>query len=299
MYKTLCLTTCILFIFSILDSVFACTSFAVYSNHAFYGMNFDFLADTSMKFLVSLNGDLKTFHLAFERMFGDVGVFVKTAGMNTKGLFASTQEQRPAQDTQQQTENDLYIFQLYEEIESVPSVGYIEKILEKKELINLPDLSIHNLFADVNKNAMITECSPDGNAITRINGNFIVMTNFANYLFEGKKYTEVDGMGADRFIICHEYLHDAVDNFSLDKGLELLQAAQNKESEYPTLCSMILDPQHNDVYICLYCDFQKIYKLSIEENSIDMWKGSTNKNAKPITVGDEGIMVSDLINHFN
>ncbi len=33
-------------------------------------MNFDF-ADVAMRFLITTNGDIKTFHLAFERMFGD------------------------------------------------------------------------------------------------------------------------------------------------------------------------------------------------------------------------------------
>ena len=57
-----------------LTDVSACTSFAVYSKQAYYGMNFDFAA-LPMKFLISVNGDIRTFHLAFERSFGDTNFF--------------------------------------------------------------------------------------------------------------------------------------------------------------------------------------------------------------------------------
>ena len=57
-------------VFLPLSDVYACTSFAVYSNPVYYGMNFDF-ASLPMKFLISVNGDIRTFHLEFERTFGD------------------------------------------------------------------------------------------------------------------------------------------------------------------------------------------------------------------------------------
>lgn len=81
-------------IFLPLSDVCACTSFAVYSNQVYYGMNFDF-ANLPMKFLISTNGDIRTFHLAFERVMGEMKFFVNTAGMNNKGVFSSCQELHP------------------------------------------------------------------------------------------------------------------------------------------------------------------------------------------------------------
>jgi len=297
MSKILYLTTFILF-FSIQDSAFACTSFAVYSNQIFYGMNFDF-ADFAMKFLISTNGDIKTFHLLFERTFGDVGLFVKTAGMNTKGLFASCQEQHPFNGNPQENKNgNLYVYELYEKIDCSDSIENIEKILEKTKIINMPELNLHNLFADVDGNAFIVASGPDGNAITQMDGKFIVMTNFENHLLDGKSYTEADGMGSDRYIICTEYLQDTIHNFTIDNGIELLHKARNQDPVYATACSMVFDPQNNNVYIFLYCDLNRIYKVDIETNIIEIWKGPTNKHTQPLTIGDEGIMVSDLIKHY-
>jgi hypothetical protein len=298
MNKILFLTTFSLLVFCVQDSVFACTSFAVFSNPVFYGMNLD-VADTAMKFLLSTNGDMKTFHLAFERIFGDVGFFVKTAGMNTKGLFASCQEQHPLNENPQDfIDGDLYIFQLYEKIEYLANVDQIEKITDKTKIINVPELNLHNLFADMNGKAIVTESFGDGNAIMRMDGRFMVMTNFANYSLNGKTYIEAEGKGADRYKICHEYLYENIRNFTVENGFELLKKAYNHEPENPTLCSMIFDPQNNDVYIVMYGDFNKILKLSIMNSSIETWRGYEDKHFQPVSVGNEGILISDLIKYY-
>ena len=76
------------------ETIYACTSFAVYANQVYYGMNFDFI-NLPIKFLISVNGDIRTFHLAFERTIGEMKFFVHTAGMNSLGLFSSCQELHP------------------------------------------------------------------------------------------------------------------------------------------------------------------------------------------------------------
>lgn len=296
--RTLFLSMFFLIISLVPDSVFACTSFAVYSNQVFYGMNFDF-ANVAMKFLITTNGDMKTFHLAFERMFGDLVFFVKTAGMNTKGLFASCQEQHPLQgDLQRFNNEDTYIFQLYEKIDCLNNTEDIKKMTDNTKIINLPELNLHNLFADMTANAIVTESCNDGNATTSMEGRFMVMTNFANYLLDGKTYIEAEGKGAERYKICHEYLHDTIDDFTIENCLELLEKAYNRDPEYPTACSMAFDPQNNDVFIALFGDYKKILKLSINNNSIETWKGYKDRNVQSVSVGDEGVLISDLIKHF-
>jgi len=289
-------TTFFLLFFSFQDSATACTGFAVYSTQVFYGMNFDF-ADVAMKFLITANGDMKTFHLAFERMFGDVGLFVKTAGMNTKGLFASCQEQHPltVENIPEPDENNLYTFQLYETIKTSVDVKSVEKTMNSATLINLPELNLHNLFADINGAAIITEAGTEGNAVTRMDGRFMVMTNFANSLQKGKSFRDVDGKGADRYKICHEYLNDTIHDFSLNNGLELLEKACNQEPDYPTACSMVFDPQNNDVYIVLFREFKKVYKVSIEKSTIELWRGDKDQKQQPVLIGDDGVYVSDLM----
>lgn len=288
-------TLLLIFIFD-QDSVFACTSFAVFSNQVYYGMNLDF-ANTALKFLITTNGDMNTFHLAFERMFGDVGFFVKTAGMNTEGLFASCQEQHPLDEiTHEFNDGDMYSFQLYEKIVDLTHIEDVIKITDKTKIINVPGLNLHNLFADTTGNAIVTESRHDGNAITRMDGRFMIMTNFANYSLDGKTYLEAEGKGAERYKICHEYLHDNISDFTIENGFELLEKACNPDPEYPTACSMVFDPQNNHVFIVLNRNYSKILKISIENSSIETWRGYEDVHFRSIPVGDEGILVSDLIN---
>lgn len=287
-------TTCFMILLSLVDSVWACTSFAVYSHQVLYGMNFDF-SDVAMKFLITTHGDLKTFHLAFERMFGDVGLFVKTAGMNTKGLFGSCQEQRPSDDCKQALKDgDLYVFQVYESIGQCDDVSSVEILMKNKALINLPDLNLHNLFADTNGCAMITESGDDGNKVTHIDGPYMAMTNFAHFKFKGQSHTEVEGTGANRYKQCHEYLQDNHHHFTIENGFDLLQRTWNRDPDYPTQCSMVFDPQACEVYIAVKRNMSNIFRVSLETQTLTMWKGRCNALSGPLVLDDAGIKVSDL-----
>jgi hypothetical protein len=282
-----------------IDSAFACTSFAVFSNHAYFGMNFDF-SHTAMKLLISTNGDMKTFHLAFQKIIGDIPFFAKTAGMNTKGLFASCQEQHPLDANPEiYKDGDIFVFQLYDKIDKVTDVDHIESITGKTKVINVPNMNLHNLFADIRGKAIVTEAGDHGNAVTRMEGKFMVMTNFPNHSLKGKTYAEAEGKGDDRYRICHEYLNENVDQFDIQKGFELLKKACNREPEYPTLCSMVFDPQNSDVYVVLFRDFKNILKVSITNNTVGVWKGYKENIDRTVIINDEGIMVTDLIEYFN
>jgi len=297
MIKTLFFTALFLIFISFKDSAFACTSFAVFSDHVFYGMNFDF-ATFAIKFLIITNGNMKTFHMAFKRTYGDVDFFANTVGMNTNGLFASCQEQFPHEETTLEfNDGDMYIFQLHDIINDLDSVDDIIKITDKTKIINVPGLNLHNLFADTTGNAIVAESRQDGNAVTRMQGKFMVMTNFANYSLDGKTYTEAKGEGADRYKISHEYILNSIHDFTIENGFELLKNACNHDPKYPTRCSMVFDPQKNNVYIALNRDYSKILKLSIENGFIEPWKGYKNDHLKSVFVGHEGLLVSDLIKY--
>jgi hypothetical protein len=44
---------------------------------------------------------------------------------------------------------------------------------------------------------------------------------------KGKDYLEANGMGADGYKIAYGYLRENADNFSIEKGFELLQKVIN------------------------------------------------------------------------
>jgi len=281
-------------LFLVPDTVFACTSFAVYSSQVYYGMNFDFI-NLPMKFLISVNGDIRTFHLAFERTIGEMKFFVNTAGMNSKGLFASCQEMCPEKiNPPAKTDANMFTFELYEAIASCRSAEEIKKMGQTFPIIDMPGITLHNLFADRNGEAFVTETGTPDTIFTEKERDFIVMTNFPNSSLAGKKFSAAKGKGAERYITCHQFLREHVDSFTIDKGFELLSMSCNTDPQYPTMCSLVFDPQQGEVYIVMERDFSIILKVSIENGTIEPFKGYATKHVRSLPAGAKGIPAEDL-----
>ncbi len=277
-----------------LSDACACTSFAAYSNQVYYGMNFDF-ANLPMKFLIFANGDIRTFHLAFERTMGEMKFFVNTAGMNNKGLFSSCQELHPISEYHnERNEKNMFVFELYDAIAGYKSAGEIEGLARTLSLIDMPGVSVHNFFADTTGKAFVTEAGALETAIIEKENNFMVMTNFPNRSMIGKNYKEAQGKGDERYIICHEYLQKHASDFNIEKGFQLLEMCTNKDPLYPTGCSMVFDPQKQEVFIVLERNFSKVLKLSIAKGTIETFKGYEKKFSSPIPIGVEGLLIKDL-----
>lgn len=236
MNRLLCLMLSLLLVVASTEPAHACTSFAVFSSGIYYGMNFDIL-DLPIKFLISANGDIRTFHLAFERVFGDLRFFVNTAGMNTHGLFAACQEMVPANDTPpEKTDSNMFTFELYEAINTCRTVDQIRTLCTEKPIIDMEGITLHNLFADTTGRAMVTEAGEAATALVENNESFLVMTNFPNQSLKGRDYSAARGKGDRRYKRCHEYLREHAPDFSVAKGLELLSLCRNKDPNYPTVC---------------------------------------------------------------
>ena len=277
---------------------YACTSFAVYAQNVYYGMNFDY-GDVAMKLLILQSGDINTFHLAFERTLNGARFFVNTAGMNSKGLFAACQQVYPQDPSSERIDADgLYMFQLYDRIADTASTSDIIKSAESTRLINLPGLELHNLFADIHGTAVITESHREQNHITAMQGNYVVMTNFPNHTLARRSYAGAQGIGAQRYKKCHDYLRNHANAFTIGDGFELLRQVCNQDPEYPTRCSMVFDPRSNDIYIAFERNYSEIVKVSIATKTIESWQGYKDEQVLPLPVGEEGVLVADVIRTF-
>lgn len=271
---------------------FACTSFAVYGNNVFYGMNFDYFL-VPLKFFIDTHGSIKTFHLAFNVKYRGMDIFAKTGGMNSNGLFGACQGLLPFIETPSSTGKDeVFIALFYESFASLNKVQEVEHLLGSKRLLNLPGLSNHNFYADTSGNAMIIEPGEDENHIAKIEGNFMVMTNFPLRELKNKTYKEAKGFGSDRYKIAYEYLKNNSDNFSVDKGFELLRKTINKDPGFATSCSMVFDPGKNEIFIAIAGDFNKIWKVSLEESSIETFSGFNTAIKKPLN--SNGLLALDV-----
>ncbi|WDP84644.1 MAG: hypothetical protein HUN05_05365 [Desulfobacter sp.] len=295
--KFLSFVIILILVFGYSSSAFAFTSFALYGPQIFYGMNFDYFS-IPLKFWIESNLGMNIFHLSFlyDQTIDDPeykGYFAKTCGMNSKGLFCASQEIEPHIEGQKHAgRSEVHIDDQYDAISKYFGVDQIKQTIKGKKWIQFIGPSIHNLFADIQGNAMVTETDNNENFVTWMDNEFIVMSNFSNHGMAGKSYQEAVGAGADRYIAAHDYILENMNSFSVDQGFRLLEKVSLNEKDCSTQCSMIFLPQTNHIYICVYQDFKTLWKVSLENKTIETHQGG-NPNFQA-RLGKTGILASDL-----
>lgn len=257
--------------FLIVSASSACTGFAVFSNKTWYGMNFDYPPESEIRFTISETPD-KVFYLFFQDT--ESSNWNPTAGMNENGLFSSLQYQYPIQGDLHQSHNEMYIHQLFRNsLESCSSLSEVKKMLGSNRLINLRDLTLHCLTADIDGHTFIAEAGEDGNDLTGTDSNWIVMTNFKVSDFRDTELEEIEGVGAGRYCNAIEYIESYHIEFGYTEALTALESAKNNDAVWGTKASMVFDPALNIVYICLSGNFSRIWKLSIDNSTIETFSG--------------------------
>jgi hypothetical protein len=266
---------------------FACTSFAVYSDETFYGMNFDY-PDTELRFTIEPSGDLKVFQMSF----ADGDGFAETVGMNSAGMFSSCQMLFPeVPATTSSGRDDVYPWEVYgQALFASERAEEVTDFLSDKRVIHWR-VTLHVLVADAYGKAMVVEAGENKNVVTRIEDDFLVMTNFPNGEFAGQSYDRVEGVGADRYKVAYENISDHVDRFGIDRGLETLEKAVSS-GEFSTLASLVFAPERSEVYIALRQDFGKIWKVSLAAETIETYSGFSK--VKRVSLGSDGVTASDL-----
>jgi hypothetical protein len=265
----------------------ACTSFAVYSNHTVYGMNFDYKPNLQQIFSISSEFQGKVFHL---RPIG----FGKVAGMNMKGLFAACLGLIPDQKappTRSKNQISTWIFHQMT-LSRFEQVSQVKDFLNKKQVVQAIGTSMHNLVADRFGNALVVESGNTDNRITENSDPYMVMTNFPIYLLQGKNYEAAEGIGSERYKIAHRYIKANFRGFDIEKGMEVLKLAQNKSKTFTTRCSMVFDPLKKEIFICLEGNFDRIWKVSLENHTIETFRGFASFKREPLP--SEGLLAADL-----
>jgi len=203
----------------------ACSSFASFANGPLYGMNFDYPTSAKLRFVIESWGDLKVFQLTFFK----VNRFVPTVGMNSAGLFISDQilegERVIASELEGQAvfPGQLYHRALWE----CTDVPMVRQFLAERRLVGNHFVGLHLLIADSTGDALIAEVGKTENALTNIEDDFIVMTNFSHEANAGREYDDMIGMGANRYKILFEGLGEKRARLDVDQAFTLLANAKN------------------------------------------------------------------------
>jgi hypothetical protein len=287
-FRYILITTIILFSYSPLR---ACTSFAVYGNKIFYGMNFDY-PQVELQFTIIHYEGMKI----FQAHFFENGYLAAVCGMNSSGVFSSIQMLYPQVTSwPERHENEIDLYEAY--ILALLQVDSLQEALTYfdttcTKAIHINGLSLHDFFADKNKNAFVLEVGTENNLFTFMENDFIVMTNFPNNQFAGRPMEEVSGVGADRYKTAYQYIQTNKDSFSFDNGIETLRRTMQTGGGYPTQVSLLFDPISNEAYIILRRNFNKIWKVSINNETIETFSGFDQYTTIPLT--STGISASEL-----
>lgn len=272
-----------------------CISFAVYSQKkAIYGMNFDTNdIDLRLKINSYNNKNLFSFSCLADNTYRDI------AGFNSEGLFICTQAVKYSPGFKLScNENDWFAFDIFDEaLKKADKTSEFFEILNKRVISYprnplYPDLGLHTMIADKTGDAFILEEGKDVNTVTPIHNDFIIMTNFPNGDFKEVNYNKVHGIGADRYICAHEYIHNNIHRFGVNEAFEIL----SKTSQGNTLCSIVYEPLNNEIYISFKKDLSKKWKVSLIDKTIQSLDGFLSNNKIQFT--NEEIFVDDLISLY-
>ena len=270
-----------------------CTSFATYFDKPIYGMNHD-LFDTETKFTI-VQGKKNINAFIYDVKFNDD--FVHNAGMNDKGIFCNFQNDSTNKyillnpSLEWVNADDIFLKALMEE----ESVKDIEDGISGKGVrfpLSPPNPKLHSLYADKNGYAVIIEAGEDAAKISTIKGKFIVMTNFTSSDFENKGFNEVFGPGDNRYIKAYEYLSQVKGTFKIEDAFNILKQNIQESSKTQTLTSMIFLPKDNEIYFVIKRRFDKVWKISLDNNILETFSGFKNDIKMPLD--SNGICASDL-----
>jgi hypothetical protein len=267
---------------------FACTGFAVYGPAPLYGMNFDY-PEVHRRLTLTTYGARRVYR--FEFGLGSGG-YAAVVGMNSDGLFASCQMLFPEGTPRSALQpGEVYVWQAFNDaLETCATVQQFLDYLAKQALVP-SQTSLHILCADPSGDAVVAEPGEQGNVLTRIEGQFLVMTNFPNGAYQGQSYRDVAGAGADRYRLAYERIRDALATFDQEQALDVLGATA-QGGQYATRASHLFDPTSGAVYLALDTEFEAIWRVSLADGTVTTYRGPGI--GRKLTLGPRGVTDEDL-----
>jgi hypothetical protein len=189
-------------------------------------------------------------------------------------------------------ENEVLTWQVYRRaLYDFATVEDVAQYLNDRRVVHW-SVTLHDLIADPHGDAMVVEPGETANVITRIDGDFIVMANFPNGDYVGQRYEDVSGAGADRYKAAYRHILDNLGTFGRTEALEALERAVQLSGGYSTLCSMVFDPARNEVFIALQRVFDKVWKVSLEDGTIETHRGCGR--AWKAQLGPAGVTATEM-----
>jgi hypothetical protein len=192
--------------------------------------------------------------------------------MSSRGVFSALQELYPQEPGRASAGPDeLFLWQVYARaLAEFDSVGQVTELLETRRVIQHErGKNLHVIVADPDGGALVVEPGDEGNALTPIDGRFIVMTNFCIYDFAGSEPDDIIGFGADRYVAARSYLDEHADSLDLEGAFEVLK----RTAWEWTQASMVFAPERGEVYLAFRGDFEKVLRVTLATRTVETYSG--------------------------
>ena len=258
-----------------------CTSFAVYSKKAVFGMNYDYIPVNNYA-VIRKKGSVHSFQLMTEAADRIYPQFI----FNSSGFFFNFQSINGSdfRCSKVKTENSIDLFDFCDSIQFASSVQEAVAIMQDHSLsvplnFKVPILSIQSLLADRSGDTAVFDYDRDKTHITPGKYRPVVMTNFAHcapppekdiQFLELTRYTT-----ADRYIKSHK-------DFDIDDGLKVLQLTQLNDAP-ETLVSAVIDVNSSEIYLFLNRNFDRIIKINLKQCTLSGFQGFDADFTIPLT----------------
>ena len=252
-------------------SVNACTAIAVYSENTLYGFNFDY-DPVDMLFDIRKHGNMKVFYTSFNRNNNQE----PNLEFNEKGLFGVMLMVYPEEDGKSYLSADeIFMPALVSMVRIEDKVEGILKNIEKRNVVQYSGVTLHDIFADKYGNTAIIETVNDENIVIKNDKNFTVMTNFYNSSYMNISVKDIQDVGSERYKIACRYIEENIETFNVESALECLSKVVQKPSfsSWPTQYTLVMDPVNNDIYFTIARDFDKVWKISLDNETIETYTG--------------------------
>ncbi len=263
-----------------------CTSFVLYSDKTYIGMNFD-ISDRPIKICFKENNQ-------FLILQKDRGSFFPAFGINKNGIFMNLLMVEPNEKGKyRRGKNCVHISKIFDDVlaEQI-SLDKLDTLLQEKTIVNVPNISVHSMVVAKDRRAYIIEPGRTNINFKTFDKDFMVLTNFPLSDFIDQDNVNETGVGADRYMLCSKMLLDNQNSFDVDYGFSILDATSQTSGDYPTQLSMLAVPEDEIIYFTIKRSFEKRFAFSFANNTLQSLKGFTQQQDTIIT--KKGVLFSEL-----
>ncbi len=262
-----------------------CTSFGLYADQTYIGMNFD-ISDRPIK--LCLKGENQ--FLIYQK---DGGKFLPAFGINKNGTFMNLlMVKANAAGEYRRGKDCLHIIKLFDNVlgEKI-SLDELDTVLQEKTIVNVPNISVHSMIAAKNGRAYVIEPGRTNLSFNPSDQNFLALTNFPLTNL-GEMADGVTGAGADRYQVCTQLLAEHQGDFDVAHGLSILASTAQAAGDYPTQLSMLAMPEEGIIYFTVKRNYQKRFTFSFADELLRTDEGFAAPRA--ITLDKRGVLLSAL-----